>query len=118
MYLSLKNRVRIKLTDEEASALAKHLMSNDVKWISVAGNFISVSEISSIETDDIAKEAQMLQQGKWKCWKGNWHGKNDICKCERSINYGERLEPKKEEGINLNGSIKNRLDYKGIVKKF
>ncbi len=120
MYLALKNRNRIKITQEQADKLAQVLMGSDSKYFMIEGCLFPISEFGGLETDVIGETAKMIQQGKWECWKGNWHGKNDFCKCERTINYGEQLNYGDDKGLTALGSgmeLQQSIDYGNSIKK-
>lgn len=119
MYLALRNRNRIKITQEQADKLAQVLMGSDLKYFMLEGCLFPVSEFGGIETDIVGDTAMMIQQGKWQCWKSNWHGKNDFCKCERDVNYGEQLNYRSEGRLTLGDGVKTQqaIEYGNSIAK-
>lgn len=51
------------------------------KYIKVEGQVINTFEIIGIMTADAMEEKQRRKNGQWKCLKGTWHEKGNVCEC-------------------------------------
>lgn len=51
------------------------------KYIKIDEQVINTFEIIGIMTPDAMEERQRRKNGQWKCMKGNWHDKGNVCEC-------------------------------------
>ncbi len=66
---------------EKMDGLKQTLNDASKKFININGQLVNPFEILGVFTPDAMEDRQRRKNGQWKCLKGNWHDKGNVCAC-------------------------------------
>lgn len=79
----LSGGMEIWIEAERAEKLADALrLGNTPKFLSLEGQLINTFEVRGVFTASAMEEQHRRKNGQWKCMKGNWHEKAQVCECK------------------------------------
>jgi hypothetical protein len=81
LCLLLKNGMQIWQDKEKLELLRSRLESRREGFISVDGEFLSISEIAGIFSPERMKEYTMKKNKQWQCKFQFWHNYTEKCFC-------------------------------------
>ncbi len=100
--ISIRNGVEIWLEHDRAENLIRALENlTDKKFINIDGQIINTSDIVGVFDAVTMADTTRRKNFEWKCKKGTWHAKNQLCDCssqaeEFVVPPDERTEEEKE----------------------
>lgn len=81
----IRSGLELWVEEERANKLAQVLASNNApKFIDIEGQFVNTFEILGIFSASAMEDKQRRKNGQWKCLKGNWHDKGNVCECKEN----------------------------------
>lgn len=79
----IRGGLEIWIESDRADKLIEGLKRQDApRFISIEGQSINTFEILGVFTPGAMEDRQRRKNGQWKCMKGNWHDKGNICECK------------------------------------
>jgi hypothetical protein len=119
MCLYMRNGIEIWIDKEKSTRIQEDLESGDVaKFIRVEDKTVNTVEIVGIFEPADLEDMKRTKRGEWKCDRGNWHARNDVCECwrTRTGRIDSELEASIPAATETIDKIKQELKEKGIVK--
>jgi hypothetical protein len=112
----LRNGVELYLDEERAEPLKDRLINLKTHFFSeIDGQVFNSADITGIFTPEALNDLKMKKSGKVKCDYGNWHLKDEVCKC--GVQVKQYTPPIIEKPASKETVSKFREDMKKLLKK-
>lgn len=102
--LTLENTViitrgtgRYYVTKERGENIVKILNSPErPTMLKIDDNFVATNDIVGVVTAAQVEDMEKRRRGLWQCGKGNWHNRDEVCKCGWGMTDSKKLpEPER-----------------------
>lgn len=102
--LSLENTVvvtrgtgRYYVSDDRGKNIVNVLNAQDRPFmLKIGENFVQTNDIIGVVTAAQVDDMEKRRRGLWQCGKGNWHNRDEVCKCGWGMSDSKK-EPEPEK---------------------
>jgi len=78
----IRGDVELWVAEERAKALTDALEANKLpKFVDIDGQLVNSFEILGVFTPEAMEERMRRKNGQWRCLKGKWHDRGNVCEC-------------------------------------